>query len=77
MQQGSDGVTNQIGRYLTRYARLTRGRNVARKATDFPTYLECMWELERPRQVPLDGVRRVSARVRGRTPGRPQLKQPD
>jgi hypothetical protein len=77
MQQGSDGVTNQVGRYLTRYARLTRGRSVVRKAADFPTYLECMWELDRPRQVPLDGVRRVSARLRGRTPGRPQIKQPD
>ncbi len=69
-QQGADSTANQVGRYLTRYARLTRGRSALRKVTDFPTYLECMWELERPRQVPADGIRRVVARLRGREPRR-------
>ena len=69
-QQGPNTTVNQVGRYLTRYARLTRGRNAYRKAADFPTYLECMWGLDRPRQVPADGVRRVAARLRGRDPGK-------
>ncbi|MBK7724461.1 MAG: nucleotidyltransferase family protein [Dehalococcoidia bacterium] len=69
-QQGADSAGFQVLRYLTRYARLTSRRSLYRKAADFPTYLECMWELDRPRQVPLEGLRRVFRRLRGGQPGR-------
>lgn len=57
------------GRILTRYAHMTASRNMARQLIDLPTYLEWIWELDRPRDVPLDGARRVWARVRGGTGG--------
>jgi hypothetical protein len=69
-QQSRDRLSSQVARYVTRYARLSSGRSAWRKATDFPTYLECMWELDRPAQVPRDGLRRVAARARGRQPAR-------
>ncbi|MBK6561813.1 nucleotidyltransferase family protein [Candidatus Amarobacter glycogenicus] len=65
-QQAGYGAGFQVLRYLTRYARLSSGRSLYRKAADFPTYLECMWELDRPRQVPLEGLRRVFRRLRRR-----------
>lgn len=67
-QQAGDGLVSQVLRYFTRYARLAAGRGPLRKALDFPTYLECMWELDRPRDVPLDGIRRVVVRLPGRRP---------
>lgn len=66
LQQGGDGAVAQTLRYLTRFGRLTSRRGFITKATEFPTYLECMWELERPRQVPAEGVRRVWKRLRHR-----------
>lgn len=63
-QQGGNSVVSQIGRYVTRYLRLSAHRSPLRKARDFPTYLECMWELESPRQVPAESIRRVWRRVR-------------
>ena len=69
-QQGGDGAASQVLRYLTRYGRLASRRGAFRKAKDFPTYLECMWELDSPRQVPLDGARRLVARARHRQPVR-------
>ena len=54
------------GRILTRYAHMTASRGPLRQVFDFPTYLEWIWELDRPRDVPLDGARRVWARVRER-----------
>jgi hypothetical protein len=63
-QQGGDSVVSQIGRYLTRYLRLSAHRSPLRRARDFPTYLECMWELEGPRQVPAEALRRVWRRLR-------------
>jgi len=69
-QQAREGVAPQVARYLTRYARLSSHRSPWRKVADFPTYLECMWELDRPRQVPVDGARRIIARARGRIPAR-------
>jgi hypothetical protein len=63
-QQGGFAVTTQALRYFTRYARLASGRGPIRTLREFPTYLECMWELERPSQVPLDGLRRIWRRFR-------------
>ena len=57
-------------RYLTRYARLSAGRSLRRKVTEFPTYLRGMWELEPGRGVTREGLRRVSLRLRGKAPGR-------
>ena len=63
-QQGGNSLVSQIGRYVTRYLRLSAHRSPLRRALDFPTYLECMWELERPRQVPAEGIRRIWRRLR-------------
>ncbi|MGE0598727.1 MAG: nucleotidyltransferase family protein [Dehalococcoidia bacterium] len=64
MQQGGAGIGSQVGRYITRYGRLSSGRSLLRKFSDFPTYLECMWELDSPAAVPRDGVSRVWRRLR-------------
>lgn len=69
-QQAGPGASHQVARYLTRYARLSSGRTILRRIEDAPTYLECMWELDRPRQVPAEGLKRVAARLRRRPPSR-------
>jgi len=65
-QQADPGAAHQVARYVTRYARLSGGRTIPRRIEDAPTYLECMWELDRPRRVPAEGVKRVAARLRRR-----------
>lgn len=59
------GVLSESGRYVTRYARMTAGRTIGRRLAGFPTFLECTWELDRPSQVPVDGLRRIWSRSRG------------
>ncbi|MGE3074358.1 MAG: nucleotidyltransferase family protein [Dehalococcoidia bacterium] len=64
VQQGGNGLGTQVARYFTRYGRLASGRGVLRKVTEFPTYLECMWELDSPSAVPRDGISRIWRRLR-------------
>jgi hypothetical protein len=63
-QQGGYSAPVQIGRYITRYLRLSAHRGPLRRAREFPTYLEAMWELDSPRQVPADGAKRVWKAIR-------------
>ena len=63
-QQREYSAPAQVGRYLTRYLRLSSQRSLRRKATGLPSYLAAMWELEDPRNVPREGMRRVWAALR-------------
>lgn len=58
-QQGGYSAPVQVGRYVTRYLRLSSHRNPYRRVREFPTYLAAMWELESARDVPGQGIRRV------------------
>lgn len=58
-QQAGYSAFGQVGRYLTRYLRLSSRRRPQRRLREFPVYLAAMWELDSPRTVPLEGVRRV------------------
>ena len=69
-QQSRDSTSGMVARYLTRYLRLTARRGMAARARSFPVYLQGMWELDSPRQVPGESLRRVLARLRGRQPVR-------
>ncbi len=51
-------------RYLARYLRSSRGRPLSRRIWAVPGYLQELWLLDSPWQVPADGVRRVWARAR-------------
>ena len=57
-------VASQVARYVTRYARLSSGQPMLRRFADAPFYLQELWGLERARDVPVDGARRVAARIR-------------
>lgn len=63
-QQGGYSAPVQIGRYVTRYLRLSSRRSAYRKIREFPTYLAAMWELDSARSVPAEGVKRVWKAVR-------------
>lgn len=63
-QQGGYSAPVQVGRYATRYLRLSSRRSPYRRAREFPTYLAAMWELENARRVPVEGVKRVWKAVR-------------
>lgn len=69
-QQGGAGAIDQIGRYVTRYLRLTSDKSVYERARLFPLYLRAMWGLESAWQLPVDGLRRTWIRARGGDPGR-------
>ena len=69
-QQSRDSTAGMVARYLTRYLRLTSRRGGVKRATTFPVFLQGMWELDEARQVPVEGLRRVIARLRGRQPVR-------
>lgn len=69
-QQGSDTAQALAWRYITRFLRLTSGRNPVERGMAFPVFLQGMWELDSVRSVPPEGVRRLWARLRGRTPHR-------
>jgi hypothetical protein len=69
-QQGGISAPGMVARYVTRYLRLSSRRGPWQRARSFPTYLQGMWELETPGDVPREGVRRIAARLRGRQPGR-------
>ncbi len=63
-QQGGYSAPVQVGRYATRYLRLSSGRSPWRKTREFPTYLAAMWEIEDGRSVPIEGLKRVWTAVR-------------
>ncbi|MEO8539540.1 MAG: nucleotidyltransferase family protein, partial [bacterium] len=63
-QQGGYSAPVQVGRYATRYLRLSNGRSSWRRTAEFPTYLAAMWEIEDARKVPAEGVKRVWKAVR-------------
>ena len=65
-QQAPDSIPVLAARNVTRYLHMAGRRSVGRKVLDFPVYLEWVWELDRPRQVPLEGLRRVFRRLRRR-----------
>lgn len=64
LQQREYSASAQVGRYVTRYLRLSSHRSFRRKVGGFPSYLAAMWELEDPRNVPREGMRRVWAALR-------------
>lgn len=62
-QGSSPTVYWAIVRDTSRYLRLSGGRSSWRRVTGFSRYLACLWELDRARQVPAEGLRRVSRRL--------------
>jgi hypothetical protein len=69
-QQAGTSAVTMTARYLTRYGRLSARRSMARRAREFPVYLQGMWELPHGQGVLREGVRRFSMRLRGKAPAR-------
>lgn len=63
-QQGGYSAPVQVGRYVTRYMRLSSRRGQTRRLQEFPRYLAAMWELDSPRSVPAEGVKRLWTALR-------------
>jgi len=63
-QQAPDSLYANTVRTLGRYLQMAARRPIHTQIRDFPVYLEWIWELESPRQLPADAFRRVKARIR-------------
>ncbi len=66
LQQAPDRAVAMAFRSVTRYARMTSTVPVLQRIAGFPVYYEWVWELDRPRQVPAEGIRRIWKRLRAR-----------
>lgn len=70
-QQAADNLLTLSSRSILRYLSMANRRSFRRKVMDFPVYLEWVWELESPRAIPGDLLRRVWKRLRGQSGGEP------
>lgn len=65
-QQSPDSMMNNGVRTVARYLQTVSDQSWAAKVIGFPVYLEWIWGLESPRQVPADGLKRLVRQVRHR-----------